>query len=269
MDRPLASVELLHEFAAVGQNRQMVARSAIHRPTPRRVAARLLAAGSYRLNLLSRRIETPRPQAVPEGERTLSGDRDVEWAWSMAHLLPASSPGDVLDLGAGHGMLSLTAAFRGHRVVAVDLEESAFQFEAGRIEYVRGDFNALTFEPRSFDQVLNCSTIEHFGLAGRYGSGADEDADLAAMERLRAVLRRDGSMVLTIPVGRDDVFSPYHRVYGEERLPRLLEGFTVGLEHYWAKPRDDRWAPVERGTALRQQGSASFYALGLFVLEPR
>jgi hypothetical protein len=74
--------------------------------------------------------------------------------------------------------------------------------------------------------------------------------------------------VVTIPVGRDGVFSPYHRVYGDERLPRLLERFTVELEQYWAKPRDNRWAPVQRGTALGQQGSPSFYALGLFVLKP-
>lgn len=247
----------------------MVARADTVRPAARRVAARLLAAGSYRLNLLSKRIQAPVPAAAVDGERTLAGDRDVEWAWSMAHLLPATSPGRVLDLGAGHGMLSLTAALRDHRVVAVDLEECGFQFESEQVEYVRGDFNELTFEPEWFDQVLNCSTIEHFGLAGRYGSAADEDADLAAMERLARVLRRDGSMVLTIPVGRDGVFSPYHRVYGEERLPRLLDRFAIEREQFWAKPRDNRWAPVERGTALRQQGSPTFYALGLFVLKPR
>jgi SAM-dependent methyltransferase len=166
-------------------------------------------------------------------------------------------------------MLSLTAVFRGHRVVAVDLEACAFQFAAAGIEYLRRDFNQLTFEPASFDQVINCSTIEHFGLAGRYGSVADEDADLVAMQRLADVLHPGGSMVLTIPIGCDGVFSPYHRVYGEERLPRLLDRFTIDREQYWAKPRDNRWNPVERETAIRQQGSPSFYALGLFVLKPR
>lgn len=245
----------------------MVAKADDTRETARRAAARLLAAGSYRLNLISKRLQAPRPPA-PEG-RTLTGDRDVEWAWCMAHALPSDVPGRVLDLGAGHGMLSLTAAFRGHSVVAVDLEASAFQFDADRIDYVRGDFNELTFEAASFDQVINCSTIEHFGLAGRYGAVADEDADLVAMGRLAGLLRPEGSMVLTIPVGRDDVFSPFHRVYGEERLPRLIERFTIDREQYWAKPHDNRWEPVERGTALGQQGSSSFYALGLYVLKPR
>jgi SAM-dependent methyltransferase len=247
----------------------MVAKLDSKRPDARRVAARLLAAGSYRLNLLSKRIQAPPAPAADHGGRTLAGDRDVEWAWCMAHLLPAELPGRVLDLGAGHGMLSLTAAFRGHTVVAVDLEESAFQFESERIEYLRGDFNQLTFEPASFDQVVNCSTIEHFGLAGRYGSTADENADLVAMGRLADLLRSNGSMVLTIPVGRDGVFSPFHRVYGDQRLPSLLERFSIDREEYWAKPHDNRWAPVERRTALAQEGSPSFYALGLFVLRPR
>jgi SAM-dependent methyltransferase len=247
----------------------MVVRGDRTRATARRVAARLFAAGSYRLNLLSKRMQSPQAQPAAPGARTLAGDRDVEWAWSMAHLLPTAVRGRVLDLGAGHGLLSLTAAFRGHAVVAVDLEANAFQFEADGIEYLRGDFNQLTFESASFDQVINCSTIEHFGLAGRYGSIADEDADLVAMGHLADLLRPEGSMVLTIPVGRDGVFPPYHRVYGEERLPHLLERFTIDHEQYWAKPRDNRWDPVERGVALGQQGSTSFYALGLFVLKPR
>jgi SAM-dependent methyltransferase len=260
---------LLHSTPCLSQNRSMAARVDSTLRIVRRGAARLLAAGSYRLNLLAKRIQVPRPAAAVAGGRTLAGDRDVEWAWSMAHVLHSDVPGRLLDLGAGHGMLSLTAAFRGHTVVAVDLEATAFQFEANGIEYLRGDFNQMAFEPASFDQVINCSTIEHFGLAGRYGSVADEDADLVAMERLADLLRPEGSMVLTIPVGRDGVFSPYHRVYGEERLPRLLDRFRIDREQYWAKPHDNRWTPVERVSALEQQGSASFYALGLFVLKPR
>lgn len=232
----------------------------------RRLAARALSAGSYRLNLLSKRLQLPPAAQEPHG-RTLAGDRDVEWAWTMAHL--RDQPGRVLDLGAGHGMLSLTAAFHGHDVVAVDLEARAFLFDSTRIDYRRGDFNEMSFEVSSFDQVINCSTIEHVGLAGRYGSSNDADADLVAMGRLAKLLRQDGTMVLTLPVGRDAVFAPYHRVYGCERLPRLLEPFTVEHEQYWAKPLHDRWAIVERDQALEEQGSATFYALGLFVLKPR
>ena len=76
-------------------------------------------------------------------------------------------------------------------------------------------------------------------------------------------------MLLSIPVGKDGVYSPWHRVYGDERLPRLLENWTVRKESYWSKVDGERYAPVPRETALRDEGSATYYALGLYVVEPR
>jgi SAM-dependent methyltransferase len=197
----------------------------------------------------------------------LAGDRTVEWAWMLSRL--RRDPGRVLDFGAGTGFLSLAAALAGHDVVAVDLEPNAFEFEGMHIVYRQGDFNELDFELRTFDQVLNCSTIEHVGLAGRYGSPAESEGDLRAMEKLAGLVRPEGDMVLTLPVGLDGVFPPYHRVYGAERLPRLLEPFSIRDEGWWAKLDGRRWEPVAKETALSVQGSSSYYALGLFVLAPQ
>jgi SAM-dependent methyltransferase len=234
---------------------------------PRTLAVRALASTGRRLTQLSERL---RPAVEAEGagrEPTLSGDRDVEWAWCTAHLRTA--PGRVLDLGAGNGVLSLAAAFRGHAVVAVDLEPDQFAFVHERIDFRQGDFNAMQLEAESFDQVINCSTIEHVGLAGRYGSRDDADGDLRAMERLAELLTPDGDMLLTLPVGRDGVFAPWHRVYGDERLPRLLERFTVREQSFRAKPHGHRWEEVDRAAALGVEASATLYALGLFVLARR
>lgn len=226
-------------------------------------AVRGLGAVGRRLVGLADRLQARTSQAN-EGP-TLAGDRTIEWAWCVGKL--PDSPGLVLDFGASSGNLSAAAVFRGHRVVAVDLEPCEFAFEMNEIEYRQGDFNEMDFEPESFDYVVNCSTIEHVGLAGRYsGSYDDPDADLRAMERLARLLKPGAGMVLTIPVGQDAVFSPLHRVYGAKRLPRLLAPFEIVAERYWAKPRDDRWQEVDRQSALAEQGSSSYYALGLFTL---
>jgi SAM-dependent methyltransferase len=221
-------------------------------------AARALQAGGWGLIKAAERFQTG---------PGLAGDRTIEWAWVLGRL--RREPGRVLDFGSGTGFVALAAAFAGHEVVAVDLEPCAFEFKGASITYRQGDFNELAFEPRSFDQVLNCSTIEHVGLEGRYGSPADPDGDLRAMEKLASVLRPDGNMVLTLPVGIDGIFSPYHRVYGEERLPRLLERFTVRDEAWWAKLDGKTWEPTTRDAALAIQGSSSYYALGLLVVTPR
>jgi SAM-dependent methyltransferase len=227
------------------------------------IAARGLASLGWRAVGLAERLQANNGDG--SGGRTLAGDRDIEWGWSLAQL--PDSPGLVLDFGAGNGILSAGAAARGHRVVAVDLEPCAFSFELDQITYRRGDLNELEFEPESFDYVINCSTTEHVGLAGRYsGSRDDVDADIRAMERLAQLLKPGAEMGLTIPVGRDAVFPPLHRVYGQERLPRLLAAFEVVTERYLAKLEDDRWREVDRQSALAEQGSRSYYALGLFRL---
>ena len=181
----------------------------------------------------------------------------------------AEGTGPRARLRRRDGLLSLAAALGGHEVVAVDLEPCVFDFDGAPITYHQGDFNELEFELRSFDQVLNCSTIEHVGLEGPYGSPADQDGDLRAMEKLAGLLRPDGSMIMTLPVGLDGVFAPHHRIYGKERLPRLLEPFAIREEAWWAKLDGRRWDPVQRETALGVQGSASYYALGLLTVAPR
>ena len=134
---------------------------------------------------------------------------------------------------------------------------------------MQGDFNELELEPGSFDQIINCSSVEHVGLAGRYGSADDPDGDLRAMEKMARILKPEGDMVLTIPIGLDAVHGPLHRIYGEQRLPRLLEHWDTREEAYWAKPAGGRFEPVTREQALGEAGSASYYALGLFVVTPR
>ena len=237
--------------------------------TTRQFLVRATAVAGHRLTRLSRRLEQA-PSAGGGSDptaRTLAGDREIEWTWSLAHVRHGS--GRVLDFGSGNGMMALGAAFAGTDVVAVDLEHEQYAFHPDGIEYVQGDFNVLDFEPKSFDQIINCSTVEHVGLAGRYGATDDPDGDLRAMEKMARVLKRDGDMVLTIPVGRDAVHMPLHRIYGEERLPRLLEHWEIREERYWAKPTDDRFEPVSREQALAETGSASYYGLGLFVVVPR
>jgi hypothetical protein len=88
------------------------------------------------------------------------------------------------------------------------------------------------------------------------------------MRILAERLRSGGRHVLTIPVGRDQICAPQHRIYGPHRLPRLLEPFEILEEQFWHKAAEG-WTQTERGTALATHGSASFYSLGLFVLTRR
>ena len=223
----------------------------------RRKASYAAAVAGDLANRASQRLA-----AAPGGE-TLAGDRWVEWSFCIGKM--SEGPGTTLDFGADIGFLSLGAAQRGHDVVALDRLPPQLTFSHPRVEPLQGDILDRPLGERTFDQIINCSSVEHVGLGGRYGSFDAEDGDIEAMGVLADALAPDGRHILTIPVGRDGVYGPNHRVYGEQRLPRLLERYEAEEEQWWVK-RGDVWVQADRGAALATQGSASFYALGLFVL---
>lgn len=207
-------------------------------------------------------------------ERNLLGDRDIEWSWVSSRL--PSGPGRALDFGNGGAALGFIAAERGFDVVAVDLEAVEWPYRHPRLDFVQGDIldPDVDLGQAAFDLVINCSTVEHVGLVGRYAVRKPRpDGDLETMARLRELMNPGATMLLTIPVGIDAVFQPMARVYGEGRLPLLLNGFDVLEESYWAKDQDNRWRPAQRAdslAAVAEAGSSNplenIYALGCFRL---
>ena len=206
----------------------------------------------------------------PEGSLSLdlTGDRDIEWSFVAACAGRYAGPGTrVLDFGAGSGSLSYAAASTGASVLAIDLMPRKFPLSYPSIEFRQVNLFDLGEETDMFDLIMNCSTIEHVGLEGRYGSPDQPDGDLTAMRKLATMLKPGGHMALVLPVGVDAVFAPYHRVYGEERLPRLLEGYRVIEERYMRKDVRNTYFECSRDEALRDEASPRYYALGLLVLQ--
>jgi hypothetical protein len=201
------------------------------------------------------------------------GDRNVEYTWCQL-FIPHGTGKTALDVGSGGvPILSQAALSRGYRVIAVDYESK--NAPAG-VEMRTGDL--LTVDLPQSELIICCSTVEHIGLAGRYGvNEQDDDGDLKAMARMRDLLTDDGILVLTLPVGVDHVHSPMHRIYGCERLPRLLDGFDIIASAYWVKGIDGVWNPVARERALstysiavsKHHWKGVYFALGGFVLKKK
>lgn len=201
------------------------------------------------------------------------GDRDIEWSWVASHM--PDGPGEALDFGPGGSCLGLMAAQRGFKVTAVDLGPVQWYCAHHNLHFIQGDILKLPLPAKHFNLVINCSTVEHVGLAGRYGVTENKtDGDIEAMARLRELMRLSGVMLLTVPVGQDAVFAPLCRIYGVQRLPKLLEGYTVEKEAFWLKDNQNRWVLAERDAALKYRASAgswnplrNVYGLGCFVLK--
>jgi len=205
---------------------------------------------------------------------TLNDDRTVEYGWVRNNLLPGT--GLVLDVGTPQGYPTPQMAVeKGWRVIAVDL--MAQNVVGEHVEYRQGNIVTMEIKER-FDYVLNISSVEHFGLAGRYTvERGDSDADLKAMAKIKTLMNVGAQMLLTVPVGVDEVVHPLHRVYGHERLPRLLEGYEVIRREFYAKRNDvDTYVVVGKNEALStpprytdpltESAQDHYYALGCFVL---
>ena len=210
-------------------------------------------------------VPPPPPHLSPVPPQ--AGDRDIEYSWIAANM--PEGPGNALDFGSGQSYMGLIAARKGFNTIALDLEPVRWFYKHPRFKFIQGDILKLQFPPSYFDLIINCSAIEHVGLAGRYGVTKDRpDGDIEAMKILKIILKPGGKMLLTIPVGQDNVFKPLHRVYGKERLPRLLEGWEILKEEYWIKDEEGYWICVDKETALgREIVHPSLYGLGLFVLQ--
>ena len=136
-------------------------------------------------------------------------------------------PGEAIDFGCEEGYLSLLAAERGYHVIAVDLQRQEPLWHHPNVEFRFEDFRSLEVPSNYFDLAINCSSVEHVGVAGRYGIALDDDkGDLEVMEKLADVLKPEGRLIMTAPCGRDAVLAPWCRVYGRNACPSSLHRST-------------------------------------------
>ena len=80
--------------------------------------------------------------------------------------------------------------------------------------------------PQQFDVAFSISSFEHDGL-GRYGDPLNPRGDLEAMEKMKSILKPNGLLLLSVPIGADTLVWNAHRVYGRLRLAELLSGWKL------------------------------------------
>jgi SAM-dependent methyltransferase len=202
----------------------------------------------------------------------IHGERSVEWTFLSKEM--GNGPGQALEFGCENGYLSLLAAQKGFHVSAVDLEPQSFTWVHPLVKFRQGDFLTMDLPSNHYDLVINCSSVEHVGVAGRYGITVEQEGgDIEVMERFAKILKHGGIVLMTAPCGQDAVLAPWCRVYGRQRLPKLFSFFSLVKETFWVKNAENQWTICGRDAALDFEPHhdpsdpyACSYALGCFVL---
>jgi len=125
------------------------------------------------------------------------------------------SNSDMLDLGAGAGLVSAYFAPRVRSIIAADREPD--EFEPREIPIVRTPTSSLPFESASFDVIIYNHVIEHVG---------QRDAQAESLREILRVLRPRGILYLAVP-NRWALIEPHFRLPFLSWLPAKLADVWV------------------------------------------
>lgn len=151
-----------------------------------------------------------------------TNERIVELPYAFRALARLESGSTVLDVGAAESTVAFSLASLGYEVTALDLHP--YPLSHPQLESVEGDI--LEWEPgKTFDAVLCISTLEHLGL-GAYGDEPVSGADGRALDRIRALTKAGGILILTTPFGAASG-DRTQRGYERTELERLLDDWTI------------------------------------------
>lgn len=90
----------------------------------------------------------------------------------------------------------------------------------------KGDLTDLPFEDDSVESISCMHTIEHVGL-GRYGDPMDIHGDIKSAKELRRVVKKGGSLILVVPMGKPKIEFNAHRIYSYDQVIEMFKGLEL------------------------------------------
>ncbi|EKE06670.1 MAG: protein of unknown function DUF268 [uncultured bacterium] len=142
-------------------------------------------------------------------------------AWA-ARILSILKPDKHIDIGSILDFSTIISAFikvdfYDYRPAKVDLDN---------LYSGQADLTNLLFEDNSVESLSCMHTIEHIGL-GRYGDPIDPQGDLKAINELKRVVAKGGTLLFVVPVGLPKVMFNAHRIYSYEQIMDYFSGFFL------------------------------------------
>jgi hypothetical protein len=126
-----------------------------------------------------------------------------------------------IDIGSRvDGFVAHVASFR--KVKVLDIRPLSNKIL--NVEFVQADLmSSLISELHECCDSLSClHAIEHFGL-GRYGDRVDYDGYLHGLENLYKILKKNGKLYLSVPIGPQRIEFDAHRIFSINYLLKLFE----------------------------------------------
>lgn len=139
----------------------------------------------------------------------------------VARRIYENSPNVHVDIGSRvDGFVAHVAAFREIKVFDI---RPLDDIRVRNISFVQADMmKPVKHEYIDYCDSISClHALEHFGL-GRYGDPVDFDGYLTGLENIGKMLKKNGTLFLSVPIGPQRIEFNAHRVFSIEFLLRYL-----------------------------------------------
>lgn len=205
--------------------------------------------------------------------KSLSSERSIEIP-RFLEILKEFKPPTVLDIGFAGGFYQQDILnMKDIKYVGIDYDISRIN---GKSLYISADrkiawkellnkfswFQEDILNPseelckRKFHMVVSISTIEHLVPAGYASNYSNLNADLKAVKNMKKLVRDDGSLLLTFPVGQEKYFynpdinrnarilqktglfkkGQHDQIfYNSDRIEKLIDGWNIIEKRFWKK----------------------------------
>lgn len=171
-------------------------------------------------------------RSLPPGFGSRLDERVVEYPWLLSKL--KDSERIILDAGSvlNHEPILTQPAFKNRAIYITTLSHEGFPCLDPTPSYVYEDLRDMSFKTEFFEAIVCLSTLEHVGMDNTFLYTQDKNkkendlnAYLAAVKELKRVLKRGGTLYLTLPYG---LFQNHGwlQVFDAAMIQRLIEAFS-------------------------------------------
>jgi len=173
--------------------------------------------------------------------------RAIEYPWCLRRVKGVKN---ILEVGCVTSYFSHELIAKKERNLhGIDLRE--YPYKPKNMKFMREDIRTVKLDKDLYDVIISISTIEHIGLDGYGTEIKDNDGDFVAMKRLKEALKPGGRFLITVPyAGKFGYTSVFTRIYDEDRINKLIEGYKVSEKEYFIYQRR-KWVKVSREKAAQ------------------
>lgn len=177
--------------------------------------------------------------------------RFIEYSFVLKNLKPQTKR--ILDVGCCRSFFSHILISYGYDTYGLDT--SPYPCKHPKLKFYQCDARKTPFPEEFFDAIVAISTIEHVGI-GYYGDPVYPEGDFIVMRELKRILKKGGQLLMTLPYCRKIVQTNIERIYDEERIHKLIEGFHIRKKQYYVYLKPGRWLEVPYERAIKERSSS-------------